>query len=123
MADTLISIVEAVDRCWIGHRFDDLSALLAADVVVVAPDGKTRLEGLSAAVESYRAFMARAKVERFDTRDYVVTERGDAAIVEYRWDMTWRSDGASHAATGREILVLAHRDGAWRIVWRMQLSG
>ena len=123
MADALIPFVEAMDRCWIEHRFDDLSAFLAPDVILVSPDGKTRLTGLSAAVESYRAFMACAKIERFDSRDHVVTERGDAAIVEYRWDMAWRSDDAAHEAAGREILVLARRDGAWRIVWRTQLSG
>jgi ketosteroid isomerase-like protein len=122
MADHFISFVEAMDRCWIEQRFDDLSAFLAPDVVVVAPDGATRLEGLSAAVESYRSFMVRAKIAWFKSRDHVVTERGDAAIVEYRWNMAWRTDGAAHEATGREIVMLARRAGAWRIVWRTQLS-
>jgi len=122
MTNALISFVDAMDRCWLEHRFDDLSAFLAPDVVVVSPDGATRLKGLVAAVESYRSFMVRAKVAWFAAHDHIVTERGDAAIVEYRWDMAWRSDDAAHEASGREILVLAHRDSAWRIVWRMQLS-
>lgn len=122
MADTLISFVEAMDRCWIEHRFDDLSAFLAPDVVFVSPSGETRLEGLAAAVESYRSFMERAKIAWFAARDHAVTERGDAAIVEYRWDTAWRSDGVAHEASGREILVLTRRESAWRIVWRMQLS-
>lgn len=123
MADELVSFVEAMDRCWIEHRFDDLSAFLAPDIVVVSPDGVTRLAGLLAAVDSYRAFMERAKVGWFKSNDHVVTERGDAAIVEYRWNMAWRSDGVAHEATGREIVMLARRDRAWRIVWRTQLPG
>ena len=123
MTDALVSFVEAMDRCWIERRFDDLSAFLAPDIVIVSPDGATRVAGLFAAVESYRSFMARSKVAWFAARDHVVTERGDAAIVEYRWDMAWRSDGVAHEASGRELLVLARRDGAWRIVWRMQLPG
>jgi ketosteroid isomerase-like protein len=121
MADALILLVEAMDRCWIDRRFDDLSAFLAPDIVVVSPDGGTRLQGLPAAVESYRSFMARAKIAWFASRDHVVTERGDAAIVEYRWDMAWRSEGGAHEASGREILVLSRRDGSWLIVWRAQL--
>jgi hypothetical protein len=75
MADELVSLDEAMDRCWIEHRFDDLSAFLAPDIVVVSPDGVTRLAGLSAAVDSYRTFMARAKVGWFKSNDHVVTER------------------------------------------------
>jgi len=73
---------------------------LRADIIVVSPDGATRVAGLSAAVENYRAFMVRAKMVWFASRDHVVTERGDAAIVEYRGDMDWRSEGAAHEATG-----------------------
>lgn len=121
MTNALISFVEAMDRCC--SNIGDLSAFLAPDVVVVSLDGATRLEGLAAAVESYRSFMVRAKVAWFAARDHVVAERGDTAIVEYRWDTAWRSTGATHEASGREVLVLARRNDAWRIVWRMQLSG
>lgn len=44
--------------------------------------------------------MVRAKIAWFASGDHVVTERGAAAIVGYRWDMEWRSEGASHEATG-----------------------
>lgn len=94
-----------------------------ADIIIVSPDGATGVAGLSAAVENYRAFMVRAKIVWFASRDHVVTERGDAAIVGYRWDMEWRSEGATHEATGREVQLLAGRDGARRIVWRTQLPG
>ena len=57
-----------------------------ADIIVVSPNDTTGVAGRSAAVENYRAFMVRAKIVWFASRDHVVTERGDAAIVEYRWD-------------------------------------
>lgn len=121
MSAALIALVESMDRCWIERRFDDLAAFLAPDIVMVAPGGTGRIEGLSAAAESYREFMDRSRIARFDARDHAVTERGDTAIVEYRWDMAWESEGASHEATGRELLVLARRGGEWRVVWRTQL--
>ena len=118
-----VDFVERMDRCWMEHRFYDLGAFIADDVVMVAPGGRHRIEGLSAAVDSYRDFMGRSRVHRFDTSGHVVTERGDAVVVEYDWEMGWDSEGSTHEATGREILVLARRDDEWRVVWRMQLPG
>ena len=76
-------------------------SLSRADIIVVSPDGATCVASLDVAVENYRAFMVRAKIAWFASRDHVVTERGDAAIVEYRWDLAWRPEDAAHEATGR----------------------
>jgi ketosteroid isomerase-like protein len=122
MSAELIAFVESMDRCWIERRFDDLADFLARDIVMV-PGGAGRMVGLAAAIGSYREFMARCRVERFAASDFIVTERGDTAIVEYRWDMAWESDGTSHEDTGRELLVLARQVGEWRVVWRTQLPG
>jgi ketosteroid isomerase-like protein len=123
MAQALIAFVEAMDRCWMEQRYTDLASCIAQDVVMVAPGGQGRIAGLEAATESYREFMERAEISRYRTSGHIVTERGDAAVVEYGWDMEWRSDGSSHKATGREVLVLSRRGGDWRVVWRTQLPG
>ncbi|MEI9849899.1 MAG: nuclear transport factor 2 family protein [Sphingomonas sp.] len=121
MIDELIAFTKQMDRCWMERRFGDLSGYLADDVVVVAPGGKHRIAGLDAAIESYREFMSRSDVDRFDSSGHVVTQRGATAVVEYDWDMSWTDQDASHVAEGREILVLAQRDHGWRVVWRTQL--
>ena len=43
-----IQFAEGMDRCWRENRFHDLDTFLADDVIVVAPDGQTRLEGIAA---------------------------------------------------------------------------
>ena len=116
-----ISFVDSMDRCWMEGRFQDLGAFFAEDVVFVAPGGKHRSVGLAPAIESYRQFLSRAQVTRFQTQDHVVTQRGDAAIVEYAWQMTWVVEGAEHTETGREVLALTRRDGNWRVIWRTQI--
>ncbi len=117
-----IKFVEDMDRCWRESRFHDLDAYLADDVVIVAPDGKNRLEGIAAAVESYREFMASSSVEHYTTSDHIMTRRGDVTVVEYQWKMAWTSAGIDYDDRGREILVLAWREGNWRVVWRTQIS-
>jgi len=117
----LIGFVQDMDRCWLEHRFDDLGAYLAEDIVIVAPGGEQRIEGREKAVESYRHFMERCAVERFDASGHAVTRRGDTAIVEYGWKMDWRDADEARQAVGREVLVLVRRAGEWRVVWRMQM--
>lgn len=116
-----ISLAEDLDRCWLEGRFEDLGAFLADDAVFVAPGGSPRLTGLAQAVESYRQFTSQAQIKRFQGRDYSVTQRGNTAIIEYGWEMTWVASGVEHNDTGREVLVLAQRDENWRIVWRTQI--
>jgi ketosteroid isomerase-like protein len=123
MSEDLIAFVEAMDLCWIQRRYGDLASYIAGDVVMAAPGGRGRIEGLESAADSYREFMERAQLHRYRTSGHTVTERGDAAVVEYDWDMAWDSDGSSHDATGREVLVLSRCDGDWRVVWRTQLPG
>jgi hypothetical protein len=116
-----VTFTEEMDRCWMERRFSDLSRYIADDVVMVAPGGTPRMEGLDAAVESYRQFMGRSEVSRFVASDHIVTLRGHAAIVEYDWRMAWRDHGIDNEAKGREILAVVHRDTGWRVVWRTQL--
>jgi ketosteroid isomerase-like protein len=121
MADDLIAFVRDMDRCWMEGRFDDLVAFIADDVVMVGPGGAPRMQGSGVAVDSYREFVGRCEVSLFRTYGHVVTHRGQAAVVEYGWDMAWRDGSVDHEARGREILVLAFRDDGWRVVWRTQL--
>lgn len=61
MTSELIAFIAQMDRCWLERKFDDLAGYLARDVVLVAPDGKQRIEGVDASIESYREFMSRCE--------------------------------------------------------------
>jgi ketosteroid isomerase-like protein len=122
MTDTdFIKFVEDMDRCWREGRFHDLGTFLADDIVIVAPDGKTRLEGIAAAVASYREFTVSSLVEHYVTSNNIVTLRGDTAVIEYQWNMAWTGAGVDYNDAGREILVLTSREGGWRVIWRTQI--
>ena len=116
-----VEFTRALDECWLRGRFDDLRMYFAEDIVLVAPGGQFRITGTEEAIESYRQFMSNAQVMRFETDNYFVTERGQAAVVEYEWTMVWVASSVEHSDKGREILVWANRDGSWRVVWRTQV--
>ncbi len=112
---------QAMDQCWMESRFNDLKKFLAEDVVLVAPGGSPRLEGIMPVIESYRQFMTYAQVRLFRSRDHVVTTRRETAIGEYAWEMTWVAEGIEHLDEGREILVLVRGKNQWRVAWRTQI--
>ena len=117
----LVAFARALDQCWLDGRFADVTAFVAPDVVYVAPGGSMVIEGRSQAVESYRSFVLGARVISFEQVNHRVTERGDAAVVEYDWEMAWEKGGEHFNERGRDILVLSRRKGSWRLVWRTQL--
>ncbi|WP_299323512.1 nuclear transport factor 2 family protein [Parasphingopyxis sp.] len=122
MTQPLADFAVAMDRCWQDGRFDDLKDYLDENIVIVAPRGSARIVGIEAAIESYRGFMARAEVERYETGDTIITESGNTAILEYRWSMTWKTEDERHEADGREVLALNRSGNAWKAVWRMQIA-
>lgn len=122
MTRRLADFAADMDRCWQERRFDDLRNYLDENIAIVAPDGGARTAGIEAAIDSYREFLERSEVTRYETSDTIVTERGDTAILEYRWAMDWTSDGTAHTAEGREILVLNRSGEEWKAVWRIQLA-
>jgi len=122
MIESPTGFAEAMDRCWRERRFEDLSRFMAPDVVMVAPNGD-RIEGRHAAADSYRSFMERCEVDRFQVSDEHVVHREATAVIDYRWSMDWREGEQISAAEGRELLVLSHGSEGWRVVWRTQLPG
>lgn len=122
MRDPLIALVQAMDQCWLERRYADLGRYLADDVVMVAPGGQHRISGATAAIETYRDFMERSRIDMFTPVDYRVTRNAETAIVEYAWRMAWVTEGAPYDAEGSEVLVLAQTDKGWRVIWRMQQS-
>jgi ketosteroid isomerase-like protein len=112
-------IVEAMDRCWLERRFDDLNAYLASDVLFVAPNG-SELRGAAGAIQSYREFLDRCTVEAYETTDWEASLHGGEAVVRYTWRMRWASGGSAQAATGQETLLLSKRPDGWRVASRTQ---
>jgi|SRR5579859_7761985 len=122
MQDPLINLVRDMDQCWLERRYADLRRYLADDVVMVAPEAQHRISGSAAAIETYRDFMERSRVDMFAPVDYRVTRTAETAVVEYAWRMAWETEGEPFDAEGREVLVLAERDKGWQVIWRMQLA-
>lgn len=120
MSAELAAFVDAMDRCWLEARFDDLRRFMAPGIEISVP-GTERVIGIYAVIETYRDFMARCRIIHFTPSDHVATVRGSSAIVEYRWDMQWQEGTEEISAAGREIVAIDCSGSDWAIFWRTQL--
>jgi hypothetical protein len=116
-------VVSRLSVAWQSRSYSELSGYLDDDVVIVAPGFQGRVEGRNACVESYREFMERVTIERYEQAEPVIDVWEGTAVATYRWEMAWTSGGVSNRDIGHDILVLHRRapadaDVAWRVVWR-----
>jgi ketosteroid isomerase-like protein len=116
-------VVSRLSAAWQSRRYEELVGYLDDDVVIVAPGFLGRVEGRKACIESYREFMERVTIERYEEAVPVIDVWEGVAVATYRWEMAWTSGGVPNRDAGHDILVLHRRPpgsagGAWRVVWR-----
>jgi ketosteroid isomerase-like protein len=113
-------IIRDFNRTWTDGRLDDLSVFFDERVVAIAPNGG-RVEGREAMVESFRQFLAMARVDDFQVTAVGVDVFDFTAVARFGFVVRYELYGASYDETGSEVLVLVKSDETWRIVWRTQI--
>lgn len=114
-------LLSRINTAWLERRFDELTALFAEDIVLVAPGFAARLAGREASIETFREFMNRAAVTSYLEDDLRVSINGDTAVADFAWEMTWTDADTPHRQRGRDLFVFTRRQGEWRVVWRTLL--
>jgi ketosteroid isomerase-like protein len=114
-------VVQRLNRAWVEGRPADLAKWFHEDMVIVAPDLRTRFEGREACIRSYAEFLDRGVVDRFEEIEPHVDVFGDAAVATYRFDVTYEMGGQTLRDRGGDLFVLRRENGGWKAVWRTML--
>lgn len=115
-------VMRAIFRAWRDGRPAAMRPHLDPGVVMVFPGSGERVVGAEAMLAGFEAFVAQAVTETVDVVDRQVDVVGDQAIASYRYGITYRRDGQRFHARGRDLWILARREGRWRAVWRTMLD-
>ena len=120
-ADTeaaVLQLVDRIQRAWQQGRPDEMAVLLDPDVTFVFPGFSMRLSGRERLIESYRDFLAGARLRSYREERRSVVGGRDAALVEIAFDMTYAREGQDWRAHGVELWALERRGGSWIAFWR-----
>lgn len=117
--DQIREVLARLTSAWLDKRFEEILDLLHEDVVFESPGFSGRLTGRAACVDSYRQFMASARVLEYVEHSVSIETWGATAVATTHCEMTWEMDGQSQREAGHDVLVLA-RSAAdrWQVVWR-----
>ena len=114
--------VHHYDAAWLGRDWARVRESLAEEVEFLAADFASPLVGRTAVLDGLRTFMQRVQVHEYNATDLKSHRSGPVAVVTYRWQMEWSAGEAHRSSSGRDVLVLRHESGDWRLVWRAQLA-
>jgi hypothetical protein len=89
----------------------------------MAPPGERArvVAGREAMVQSFRDFLAAAKVLDFETLDLQVDLFGPTAVAGLVFRIRYEMEGQAYDEKGKDVLVLNRDGNVWRIVWRTQI--
>ncbi len=119
--DELVEFLRKLNRAWINDRAEELKSMLHEDMVIVAPDFKVPASGREACAKSYADFTAQAEVKELRESEFWTRSWGDAAMVSYRFDITYTMEGKEHADSGRDLFLLVRIGDGWQAAWRTLL--
>jgi ketosteroid isomerase-like protein len=114
-------LVRDLNAAWLEGRIEDLDLFFHEQVAMAPPGGASRVVGREKMVDSFREFLAVAKVHEFETLDLQVNLFGPTAIAGLRFRIRYEMQGQVYDEKGTDVLVLNRDDEAWRVVWRTQI--
>jgi len=111
--------VQALNHAWaVEGDADRLKEYFHPHMVAVTATDRLRLEGRKACIASWKAFVERVKVIRWEEHDPKIQLYGDGtfAIVTYYYDMAFVLDGHHMELGGRDMFVLIEENERWWVV-------
>jgi hypothetical protein len=111
-------IVRQINAAWVDGKPERLLEHFHDRMAIVGTSGNRYGVGKLACVESYRNFIASAKIARFEETDPSVDVCETVAIVSYRFEIEYTMGGKTHQETGRDTFVLERINDKWLAVWR-----
>ena len=114
----VLHVLDRIQRAWREGRPEEMTALLAPDITFVYPGFSMRLTGRDRLVESYREFLAGARLSAYREERRSVEGGANAALVEIAFDMKYMRGGDEWRAHGIELWALERQGQSWIAFWR-----
>jgi ketosteroid isomerase-like protein len=118
----IAGLIKSLNLAWREKQFDRLEPFFAETVVVQNSEGHRLVEGKAASIQSYRDFMAIAKVLAYEEEEPDIILGSRSAIASYGWRIEYDMNGTNFDDKGRDWLALEKQDGTWRVVWRLLIQ-
>ncbi|HEY7471518.1 MAG TPA: DUF4440 domain-containing protein [Gemmatimonadota bacterium] len=114
----IVKFLGRLETAWTKGRFEELRECFLEAAVLVSPDLEQRMEGRDPIIASYAEFLAESRLLKFDSEPPMIEVFGDTAVSLTGWTVEYERQGEVQRESGKDLLVLARKEGAWKIAWR-----
>jgi uncharacterized protein (TIGR02246 family) len=108
--------IRSLNQAWTSGDTAELARYFHPDMVAITASAIKRRKGGQANAAGWRGFADSATIHHWKEIDPVIHIYGDAAVVAYSFDLSFRTDGRRFRLGGRDVFFLARENGRWRIV-------
>jgi ketosteroid isomerase-like protein len=119
--DQISGLIKSLSAAWRENQFDRLDPLFDDKVVFQDSEGHRLAEGKAACIQSYRDFIAIAKVLSYEEESPDMVWVAGVTIANYRWRIDYEMNGTNFHDEGRDWLALEKQGGTWRVTWRLMV--
>ena len=114
-------VIRKINAAWVGGQPEAIAAYFHENIIIVAPNGKDRVHGRQACVQTYIDFCAQAQILDFAESDESIDIIGSTAMVMYAFDIAYEMNGQRLHEKGQDLFILQHNGTNWQAIWRYLL--
>lgn len=111
-------ILRAISEAWRNGDIEKLGKYFDDDMVITHPGFSKTEDGRDVCVDSYKQFINRVMIRKYEEDDHHVHVWGDTAVAHYHYKMEYAVGGDDVFESGHDLLVFVKRGENWVAVWR-----
>ena len=102
-SEGVAAAMRQINRAWLDDRVEDLAPRVHPEIVMVFPGFTGRIGGREGFLAGFRDFSQNATIHEFREHDHQIDIVGDAAVINFRYEMVYERSGERYRATGRDL--------------------
>jgi hypothetical protein len=121
-SEQLHEMMTKINRTWQKGEPDQLMPYLHPDIVMAFPGFAGRAEGADAIIAGFREFCNSSVLHECNESDYDIEVFDSAAVVSFRFDLTYERSQQKFRSTGRDIWIFQKHESLWKAIWRTMID-
>jgi len=114
-------VIRKINAAWVSGQPEAIAPYFHENIIIVAPNGKDRVTGREACVQTYADFCARANILKFTETEESIDVIAHTAIAKYDFEIIYEMNGKQFHGKGRDLFILQNLGSGWQAIWRLIL--
>ena len=116
--DRIKHIIRIINDAWYHQDYQVMEGLFSDSVIFRSPDFKHQIQGKEVCIQTFRDFMNKAIVSKFEIDNISVNFLERTALATYQFIIEYEMNNKFIKESGTDIIVFEETEGNWLLSWR-----